>query len=234
MTSAPPPPRLVEYLALRETHPSWFRNPDGGIEVLLDPAGIMAVEAEMGRRYAARGLPEAWAEVGIRYRDPYLMLLCDAVRFPGGEIGVHHRVVRAAGDLSGVAMLPRLPDRRLVLVRHFRHATRAWHWEVPRGGIEPGFDAEHAARAELAEEIGATVTSLTPLGAVHGSTGLLGLAVQLYLAEVSTLGAPALNEGITELRAFAVAEVEVMVSEGELTDAYSLACLLRARLRGLL
>lgn len=234
VTAAALPARLAEYLALAGTHPAWFRNPPGGVEILLDPAAILAVEREMGARYAAQGLPASWAEVGVRYRDPYLMLLRDAVRFPGGDVGVHHRVLRGAGDSSGVAVLPRLPDGRVVLVRHFRHATRAWHWEVPRGGIEAGTDPEETARTELAEEVGGIVAALTPLGAAHGSTGLLGVAVRLYLAELAALGAPALNEGITEIRPVTVAALEAMVCAGEITDAFTLAAFLNARLRGLL
>lgn len=228
------PGRLAEYLGLVATHPSWFRNPPGGVEILLDPAAILAVEREIGARYAARGLPACWAEIGVHYRDPYLMLLRDAVRFPGGDVGVHHRVLRGAGDASGVAVLPRLPDGRVVLVRHFRHATRAWHWEIPRGGIEAGSDPETTAHSELAEEIGGIVTALTPIGAAHGSTGLLGVAVRLYLAELASLGAPALNEGITGIHPVAVAALEAMVRAGEITDAFTLAAFLNARLRGLL
>lgn len=228
------PTRLAEYLALVAPHPDWFRTPEGGVEILLDPAEILAAEREMAVRYTTRGLPADWALAGIHYRDPYLMLVRDAVRFPGGECGIHHRILRGSGDPSGVAVLPVLPDGRILLLRHFRHATRRWHWEVPRGGIEPGADADRTAYAEMAEEIGATVTRLVPLGAAHGSTGLLGLSVRLYLADIGEPGEPALNEGITGLLAVTVPELEAMVLRGEITDGFTLACLMHARLRRLL
>lgn len=231
--AVPLPGRLVEYLALPDRHPRWFRNPPGGVEILLDPGAILEVECEIGARYAARGLPAAWAEVGIHYRDPYLVLLRDAVRFPGGDVGVHHRVLRGEAEPAGVAVMPRLPDGRIVLLRHFRHATRDWHWEVPRGGIEPGADEDATARTEMAEEIGAVVGRLTPIGAAHGSTGLLGVSVRLFLAEVEAVGSPDRNEGITELRAVGVRELEDMIRAGEVTDGFTLACVLNARLRGL-
>ncbi len=228
------PARLAEYFALRTRHPAWFETPAGGVEIILDPAAIFAVEREMGARYAARGIPAAWAEVGIHYRDPYLMLVRDAVRFPGGDVGVHHRVLRGTEDPAGVAVLPRLPDGRILLLRHFRHATRRWHLEAPRGGIEAGADADSTARTELIEEIGATVTRLVPLGAVHGATGLLGLAVRLYYADIESIGTPALNEGITGSLAVGVPELLRLVGAGEITDGFTLACILHARLRRLI
>ena len=232
--SQPVPARITDYLALLRQDPRWTVNPPGGIAILLDPAEIAAAEQATAARYAARGMPADWAEAGIHYRDPYLILVRDAVRFPGGELGIHHRVLRGSGDPSGVAVLPRLPDGRFLLLRHFRHATRKWHWEVPRGGIEPGADADRTVHVELAEEIGATVTALVPLGTAHAATGLLGLGVALYLAEVGWPGEPAVNEGITGSRAVSVAELEAMVRDGQITDGFSLGCILHARLRGLI
>jgi ADP-ribose pyrophosphatase len=226
------PPRVESYLALMAQHPEWFGTPSGGVHIVTDPSGISAVEAEVGARYAARGMPATWAEVGIQYRDPYLMVLRDAVVFLDGSVGVHHRAVRLGPEASGVTILPLL-GRQILLLRHFRHPTRQWHWEFPRGAIDAGFTAEGAVRAELMEEAQAIVSEILPLGRMYGATGFMGLAVLLYAARIDKAGTPALGEGISDVRLVDVEEMEQMIAASEITDGFTLGAFLHARLRGL-
>ena len=135
--------RLKAYLALSHARPDDFAGPADGVRIALDPDEIRAIEAEVARRYAEKGWPPEWAEAGISYRDPYLGLLRDAVIFPGGRVGIHHRVL-SNSEPSGAAILPLLGDQ-IVLIRHFRHPSRRWHWEIPRGGVEPGQQADETA-----------------------------------------------------------------------------------------
>jgi len=123
------PRRIAAYLALLAAASQWTQSPPGGIKLPLDPAEIRAAERATTLRYVASGLPAEWAEAGIHYRD---LPARDAVRFPGGERGIHHPILRGTSDPFGVAVLPRLPDGRILLLRHSRHATRRFHWEAPR------------------------------------------------------------------------------------------------------
>lgn len=225
--------RLSPYLALMAERPAWFQGAADGVVIATAPDDIARIETETAARYEAAGRPAAWAEVGVRYQDPYLMLLVDAVTFPDGGVGVHHRVVRLAGDDSGVAVLPVLGGR-IVLIRHFRHPLRRWTWEVPRGAIEPGLAPEEAVRTELMEEIEGQATAIQPLGAMYGATAFMGLRVLLYIAQLAAVGRPALGEGVGEVRAVSVAEFEAMVREGEIVDSFTLGAFLHARLKGLL
>lgn len=224
--------RLRAYLTLRDQRPGEFATVLGGVRIVVDPGPIRAIEERIRCRYEARGLPGHWAEIGIAYQDPYLRLLRDAVIFPSGREAIHHRVL-SNSEPSGAAAMPVL-DGSIVLVRHFRHPTRQWHWEIPRGGVEPGRTAEETAETELAEEIGAALENLTRLGRVHGSTALISGSVVLFLARITSLGEPALDEGIVEIRRVTVAEFEHMAQTGEITDAFTLAAFLHARLGGLL
>jgi ADP-ribose pyrophosphatase len=210
-------------------HAAWYRTEPGAIAVAVEAPAIGRIEAAVAERYAARGWPRDWAAVGLRYEDPYILLLRDAVTFPDGAPGIHHRILRRGADPSGVAALPLL-DGRVALVRHFRHATRAWHWEAPRGAIEAGESAEQAAERELREEIGGETTAVAPLGRIHGSTAMLGMSVALVLAEMRSIGRPETAEGIAEVKLFAPETLKSMIRAGEITDAFTLGLVLHAQL----
>jgi ADP-ribose pyrophosphatase len=224
---------IRDYLALRDKHPDWFANPAGGVQLVQDPERITAIENEVGDRYRQRGLPSEWSEVGIRYQDPYLLVLRDAITFPDESTGVHHRVVRWRPNPAGVAVLAMYAGR-ILLLRHFRHPTRQWHWEIPRGGIEPGRSKQERVMWELREEAQAQASDIIELGVLHGATGLMAASVVLFAARLTSIGAPALNEGITETRLVSSREFEDMVRNSEITDSFSVACYFHARLRGLL
>ncbi|MGW1492451.1 NUDIX hydrolase [Streptomyces sp. NBC_01410] len=199
------------YDRLRTERPELFVNPPGGIEILSDPESV-----------AAAG--------GVVYEDPYVMVLRDPVRFPDGRTGTYIRSIGTTAE-PGCVVLPLL-DGEVVLVEHFRHATRSWLWEVPRGFGTRGLAGEQNAAKELREEIGADVRELIPLGAVHPDSGAVGDRVLLYAARIDAIGALALGEGIRRTLTVSFAQAEEMVGDGRITDAFTIVALSRARLAG--
>lgn len=199
------------YAHLRDTHPAWFVTPsgDGTISIMRWPM----------------------TEGQVVYRDQWWMLLQDPVVFPDGRHGRYLRMLAPQPE-PGVAVLPLMGDD-VVLVDHFRHATRAWHWEIPRGGGTAGLaDKDNAAR-ELTEELGSVPRELIELGTLHPDTGILAQAVALFAARIDEVGKVARGEGIRRARAFTFAEVERMAGQGLITDAFTIAALFRARQAGL-
>ncbi|WP_351229799.1 NUDIX hydrolase [Streptomyces sp. NPDC002133] len=200
------------YERLRAERPDLFLNVPGGIEILSDPEAV-----------AAAG--------GVLYADPYVMLLRDPVRFPDGRTGTYIRSVSRNAE-PGCVVLPLL-DGGVVLIEHYRHATRSWQWEVPRGFGTRGLSAEANAAKELSEEIGAHVLELTDLGAVHPDTGMTADRVLLFAARIDAVGSLATGEGIRSTRTMPPAEADAMIADGRVTDAFTIAVLTRARLAGL-
>jgi ADP-ribose pyrophosphatase len=221
------------YRALLASRPALARNPAGGITLVYDPAETARIEAQMADRFSAQGLPREWARAGIFYEDPYIILLRDAVIFPDGKPGLYHRVIARHDDPTGVAVLGRY-DGKLVLVRHFRHPSRAWHLEIPRGAVDAGEDPRQVAHLEISEEIGGTIGSLVRLGLLHGASALMCHSVVLVYAELESIGTPALGEGIAEILLVSPAELERMIADGVITDSFTVAAAYHARLRGLL
>lgn len=223
---------LEDYLAFAKAHPDLFVNPlEGGFTILLDENEIHEAEAQMVQHLeAGNQLPE-WARVGIAYQDQYLLLLRDAVRFPDGPLGTYIRFVNPFPGIIGVAVLP-IYQEQVLLIRHFRHATRTWHIEIPRGfGIES--ISEENARRELKEEIGASVTRLVPLGNTYPDTGMSSNYVALFYAEVESYGMPEAKEAITDILVTTLVEFERMIRDNEIMDGFTLAAYARAKILGL-
>jgi ADP-ribose pyrophosphatase len=165
-----------------------------------------------------------------------MMVVRDAVRRPDGTLGTYARTLPASGA-AGAAVLPLL-DGQIVLVRHFRHATRTWHLEIPRGYGEEGVSAAEQARQELREEIQAEVGELIHLGAFHTNTGNTGDQVELFLAEILALGSPQSSEGIDAIEIFTPYQVAQMIRADEdsdplaITDSFTIGAFTRAWLSG--
>jgi len=227
-------PRRVRYRRLQAEQPFLFADGgQGSIAILTAADDIRAVEAHMAARLAADGMPTAWADIGVLHEDQYLTLVRDAVRFPDGRLGTYFRVLPPPLYTNVAAMLPVTADG-VLLLRHFRHATRAWHLEMPRGRVDPGETPEAAARRELEEETGATPRGVVPLGGVHASTGLTSEHAELFLIEAGPPGAPAAGDGIAEIVTVPLDRFAALIADGTVTDSFTLAAWARATARGLL
>lgn len=228
----------LAYDELRAARPDLFDNPpDCPIRIAHDPAERATIEAAARERLVAKGVPpdlaREWAATGLIHQDQYMVLIRDPVVFADGRHGTYWRFFERPLDGVGSAILPRIGDD-LVLIHHFRHADRRHHWEIPRGFAEPGLSCEDNARKEVAEEIGGTVETLTDLGLVVPNTGVSGTSARLFLAELGSLGAPQVADGIVAIRRVPIAEFRAMVADGSLTDPFALCCWARAVARGLI
>jgi ADP-ribose pyrophosphatase len=176
---------------------------------------------------------------GILYEDRYVLVVRDAVRFPSGDRGTYLRIFERAGltGATGVVLLP-LREGTVYLRRVFRHATRAWELECPRGVRGAGQTVEEAVGSELAEELGYGVDRAHPLGEVAPNTGLLAGTASVFLVD---LGAP-LAAGATPERTEAFGAVErvsparlfELVAAGAIRDGFTLSAVTLAVARGLL
>jgi ADP-ribose pyrophosphatase len=224
---------LEEYLALVQKYPALFENPsDDCITVLLDRAEIVRVEEEVGQRLVKQGLPAAWARIGIVYQDQYITTLRDAVRFPDGTLGTYTRNV-VVDSTPGVIVLP-MYQGQILLIRHFRHATRSWHLEIPRGYGIPGASGEENARRELDEEIGGKCARLISLGQMHPDSGITSDNLELFYAELQSYGKPEVSEAINAILPISAAEFEELIRANKITDSFTIVAYARAKLHGVI
>jgi ADP-ribose diphosphatase len=219
---------LRRYLDLARERPDRFTNPSGDIyEILLDTSRIEHAQREAERYRRAGAIDVADTRVGILAEDPYVVMMRDAVRFADGTYGLYNRLMVP----GGAAVLPMIGNT-IVLLRRFRHGTRAWHLEAPRGSFSGVGTQAEEARRELLEEIGAEADELIDLGTLHSTTGCLDEEHRLFLARISRVGAPDRHEAIASLEHLTVPVMESHIADGTITDGPTLAAFLRARLRG--
>ena len=186
---------LSNYFDLFTTYPdtlgptgSWK---EGEIEVILEPKHIHKIEAIAKNRLVNQGASvvdaESWSRVGIVAEDQYLYWIRDAVIFPSGAKGTYDRIIskNGLGDSAGVAIFGVLENQTILLNLNYRHATRSWEIELPRGIRKKNESIEDTVKRELKEETGGEVETLTFLGMMTPDTGILTSAIPVYAAKVS-------------------------------------------------
>lgn len=197
---------------------------EGEIELVLDPAKIAEIEKIQKTRLLKKGFKEesaiAFSHVGIVAEDTYWLFLRDAVVFPSGAVGTYNRLVwkNSLDGPVGCAVLPRDQNGLIYLVYNFRHATRSWEWELPRGVRKKGEKAEDAARRELQEETGFIATASFLLGDIAPDTGSLSSVVPIYLVDADVKGKSEVeeSEAISGVYGFTKQELYEGLKKGEL------------------
>ena len=157
------------------------------------------------------------------YQGPVFGVRRDEVIEPSG-VRVTREVITHPGS---VVVLPVLPDRRIVLIRQYRHATRQFLWELVAGRMERGENPRRAAARELIEETGYRAKRFRVFLDVFPTPGFLEERMYILLAEGVTPGEaePEEDEKIVA-KAFTRRELENMIRRGKLRDAKSVAGLL--------
>lgn len=184
----------------------------------------------------AKGEIEILDDVGgdpgttIVFRDQRVLLVRDHVRFPDGATGTYLRLIPRSelADSRGVVVIP-LWKGDPVFLRIFRHPTRTWEWELPRGFGEPDIPDEQNAHKEAREELGVATTSARFLGEIHPDSGLLATTVSVYAVQLAenpeNREVQATREAIASARCVPAKALPKFVAEAPVRCGFSLAAL---------
>jgi ADP-ribose pyrophosphatase len=133
------------------------------------------------------------------------------------------------------AVVPLLPDNRVVMIKQYRHALRGFLWEIPAGTLDPGEDFLQCARRELIEEAGYQAEDFERITEILPAPGYSDERVQIFLARNLQPAPQRLDEDeVLEVAPLPIGETLAMVKEGRIQDAMTIIGLLlvSARLRG--
>lgn len=166
--------------------------------------------------------------------DGFSTVVRETVATPTGDEMVRE-VVR---HTDAVAVVPMLPDGRVVLVRQYRQPLRRYVLEVPAGKMDvDGESPEEVATRELAEEIAHAPRELIHLATFHNSAGWTDETTHVYLGlDVHPVDppegfSPRDEEADMESVVLAFDDAVAAAYAGDLPDAKTLVGLLLARPR---
>jgi ADP-ribose pyrophosphatase len=175
-------------------------------------------------------------KTGILVEDKLHFVVRDAVKFPSGEVRTAMRVIGRSmfdGPSGVIALASR--DGKIFLREMFRHGTRRWELETPRGQREEGYTPEEAAIKEIDEELGFKVERIEQIGEACGDTALLGSTLPVFWADLAAgppRDHPESSEAFGKILELSVAELKERVAGGDIRDGYTLSAILFAQLAG--
>jgi 8-oxo-dGTP pyrophosphatase MutT (NUDIX family) len=161
----------------------------------------------------------------VVYDNPWITLREDRVINPGGgenEYGHVHFKKTAIG------IVPLDADGNTWIVGQDRYTLGEYSWEVPMGASEEGEEPLDTAYRELKEETGLTASRMTQLMKLHTSNSITDEVGFVYVAEGLEQGDTDFDEmEVLDIRKLPLADVVAMIERGEMTDAISVAAILR-------
>ena len=163
-----------------------------------------------------------------KYANPWIEVTEHQVINPKGGRGIYG-VVHFKHLAVGV--IPLDVDGNTWLVGQYRYPLRRYSWEIPEGGGEPSVDPAESARRELREETGIEAGRVELLLELDLSNSVTDEHVYLYVATDLSFGeaAPEDTESLA-LRKLPFSEAYAMALDGQITDAMSVAAILRLKL----
>jgi len=169
----------------------------------------------------------SWKKISSRtiFENDWMQVLEDHVINPGGGENLYGHI--QFKNLA-VAIIALDDEGNTWLVGQDRYTLGEYSWELPMGGApleEPPLDA---AKRELQEETGIRATKWKELMRLHPSNSItdeLGIA---YVATELSFGDTQFEETEDlDIRKLPLTEAVAMALDGKITDAISVAALLR-------
>lgn len=162
------------------------------------------------------------------YDNPWLRLEEHAVINPSGKPNQYGKV---CFKNQAVGVIPIDDQGNTWLVGQHRYVLGEYSWEIPEGGSPHGEDPMRTAQRELEEETGLHAEAFELILNLHLSNSITDETGFVYIARQLSPGTVCLDE--TEdivTRKLPLTEAIEMAKNGEITDAMSVAGLLRVAL----
>ncbi|MBO5551708.1 MAG: NUDIX hydrolase [Lachnospiraceae bacterium] len=149
----------------------------------------------------------------------------DQVELPDGKIEEYIACVHKGAS----AVVPVLPDGRILMVKQYRYAIDRVTLEIPAGGRDGTEEPfERAARRELEEETGYTTDKeLTHLITIATAIAYCNEIIEVYVARDLRRTKQHLDpDEFIEIGAYTTDELSAMIYDGRIQDSKTIASLM--------
>ena len=172
-----------------------------------------------------------WKTLSSReiYTNPWIQVREDQVINPNGGEGIY-------GVISfkniAIGIIPIDEDNHTWLVGQYRYTLDTYSWEIPMGGGLKDIPIIESAQRELVEETGLVADHWEEILTLHTSNSVTDEVGHVFVAKGLTQTATHFDE--TEklaIRKLPLSEAISMAVEGEITDAISIAALMKIALK---
>lgn len=160
--------------------------------------------------------------------SPWVRLVATEVSTASSVNETYHALAQA----DYVAIVARLENGQLPIVRQFRPAVGAETWELPGGLLEPGETAALCAERELLEETGAVARKVVDLGTLFPDTGRLENRIRVFGIDASPAAADFVPEPGISVTMVTPAELSKMIRDGVFNHMLHVGALAVAEAKG--
>jgi 8-oxo-dGTP pyrophosphatase MutT (NUDIX family) len=127
-----------------------------------------------------------------------------------------------------IGILPLDEENNTWLVGQWRYPLNAYSWEIPEGGGPHGIDPLESAKRELKEETGIIAGELNEIMRLHLSNSATDELAIVYLAKkLSFENSEPEESEVLQVKKLHLNEAYEMVLNGEITDAISVAAIMK-------
>jgi ADP-ribose pyrophosphatase len=167
----------------------------------------------------------------VKYENPWIQVEEHQVINPAGNEGIYGTV---NFKNRAVAIVALFENGDTLLVGQYRYPLQQYHWELPMGGAPEDESTLSCAQRELQEETGFTAVKWQQILSMHLSNSITQEQGSTFIAEGLQAGEMSLEdtEDISCQRV-PFERVFQQVMAGEITDAMTVASIMKVRLLGL-
>lgn len=206
---------IDKYLELYNNFPDLFRYNEN-INIILDEAKL--------REYVYKNN----CKLGVVFENSYFSLVVDLIENSSGLYYTYTRIINK-NKYNGVVIIPIL-NNKIVFLKQFRHGTREYEIELPRGFSEKSKTIQENAENEIYEELGVETKKIEYLGSLISDTGLSGGLVHIFICEIESIQKLSANEGIEETLQISLLEAERLIKENIIRDSFTITALYKFKI----
>ncbi len=164
----------------------------------------------------------------IVYENPWIVVHHQDVLNPQGRPGIYGLV--HFKNLA-IGIIPLDENNNTWIVGQYRYPLKQYSWEIPEGGGKIGVDPIESGKRELLEECGIIANNWEKLIEIHLSNSATDEFAIIYVARDLTFtnAEPEETEEL-RLRKIPFEELFQMVMRGDITDAMTVAAVLKLKL----